>query len=136
MIEIKDVSKIYDGCKVPALDKASLSISQGEFIFLVGPSGAGKSTLIKLIFREQVPTSGQILFLGRDTGTYKADELLEHRRQIGMVFQDFRLLKQKTVFENVAFALEVLGRSPKEIRKKVTLALEKVGLTEIGRAHV
>lgn len=129
MIEIKNVSKIYDGCKVPALDKASLTISQGEFIFLVGPSGAGKSTLIKLIFREQVPSSGQILFLGKDAGKYKADKLLKHRRQIGMVFQDFRLLKQKTVFENVAFALEVLGRSPKEIRQKVAVALEKVGLT-------
>jgi cell division transport system ATP-binding protein len=107
----------------------SMHVEPGEFVFLVGPSGAGKSTLIKLIFREQQLTSGIIQFNNRDIAALKADELLEHRRRIGMVFQDYRLLKQKTVYENVAFALEVLGRSPKEIQAKVPEALEKVGLT-------
>ncbi|MDW7651964.1 MAG: cell division ATP-binding protein FtsE [Bacillota bacterium] len=129
MITISQVSKDYNGSSAPALTGLSMQVESGEFIFLVGPSGAGKSTLIKLIFREQLPSSGKIEFKNRDITKFKADELLEHRRRIGMVFQDYRLLKQKTVYENVAFALEVLGRSPKEIREKVPEALEKVGLT-------
>lgn len=129
MIEFIDVTKQYPGCTEPALDHVSLGIEKGEFVFLVGPSGAGKSTLIKLIFREQLPTSGNMRFEARDVAALKQKELLEHRRRIGMVFQDYRLLKQKTVFENVAFALEVVGRSPKEIREKVPEALAKVGLT-------
>jgi cell division transport system ATP-binding protein len=128
LIELNNVTKQYPGCAIPALNTVSLSIRRGDFVFLVGPSGAGKSTLIKLVFREQMPTAGQMLFDGRDIAVLKQNELLEHRRRIGMVFQDFRLLKQKTVFENVAFALEVLGRSPKEIREKVPAVLAKVGL--------
>jgi cell division transport system ATP-binding protein len=130
LIELNDVTKQYPGCAIPALDHVSLNIKQGEFVFLVGPSGAGKSTLIKLIFREQLPSSGHMLFDGHNIVAMKQKELLEHRRRMGMVFQDYRLLKQKTVFENVAFALEVLGRSPKEIREKVPEALAKVGLSE------
>jgi cell division transport system ATP-binding protein len=130
---MKKITKIYNG-SAPALADISIEIERGEFIFLVGPSGAGKSTLIKLIFREFVPTSGQISFMGRNMADYNADELLTHRRRIGMVFQDFRLLKQKTVFENVAFALEVLGQSPAKIREKVPLALEKVGLAGKDKA--
>lgn len=133
MIEIKKVSKSYNGTNAVALEEMSLHVEAGEFLFLVGHSGAGKSTLIKLIFREQLPTNGSIYFENKDIATYRKKELLEHRRRIGMVFQDYKLLKQKTVFENVAFALEVLGRSPKEIKEKVTAALEKVGLAE--RAH-
>ena len=129
MIEIKNVAKKYPGAPTPALLDFSLEVEKGEFIFLVGASGAGKSTLIKLIFREQSPTSGKILFAGRDIAAFKQSELLLHRRRIGMVFQDYRLLKQKTVYENVAFALEVVGSSPKEIRRKVPAALAKVGLT-------
>ncbi|MDO9573938.1 MAG: cell division ATP-binding protein FtsE [Candidatus Contubernalis sp.] len=134
MIELNDVIKQYPNCTCPALDNVSLDIEQGEFVFLVGPSGAGKSTLIKLIFREQLPTGGRMLFDGRDVVALKQKELLKHRRQIGMVFQDFRLLKQKTVFENVAFALEVLGLSPKEIREQVPAALDKVGLLEKAKS--
>ncbi len=134
MIELNDVIKQYPDCTVPALDNVSLDIEQGEFVFLVGPSGAGKSTLIKLIFREQLPTGGKMLFDGRNVAALKQKELLKHRRQIGMVFQDFRLLKQKTVFENVAFALEVLGRSPKEIREQVPAALDKVGLLDKAKS--
>jgi cell division transport system ATP-binding protein len=128
MIKFRNVTKIYPGSKQPALSDLTLEIDQGEFVFLVGPSGAGKSTLIKLLFREQLATGGQIFFHGRDIARLDKRQLLKHRRQIGMVFQDFRLLKQKTVFENVAFALEVLGRSTREINFKVPQVLEMVGL--------
>ncbi|EEG76825.1 cell division ATP-binding protein FtsE [Dethiobacter alkaliphilus] len=128
MIEIKEVSKHYNGSHAPALAGFSLQVEQGDFLFLVGPSGAGKSTLIKLIFREQTPSAGAVLFDGKSIADFKQNELLNHRRRIGMVFQDYRLLKQKTVYENVAFALEVIGSSPKEIRQKVPAAIEKVGL--------
>jgi cell division transport system ATP-binding protein len=130
LIELSDVSKQYPGAAVPALNHVTLRIGRGEFVFLVGPSGAGKSTLIKLIFREQIPTTGRMLVDERDITALHQNDLLEHRRKIGMVFQDFRLLKQKTVHENVAFALEVLGRSPREIREKVPQALGKVGLAD------
>lgn len=129
MIELKRVSKSYHNSPQPAVANLSLQVSRGEFVFLVGPSGAGKSTLIKLVFREQTPSSGQITFEGRDLSSLKQKELLRHRRRIGMVFQDYRLLKQKTVYENVAFALEVIGRPAKEIRRKVPAALAEVGLT-------
>lgn len=134
LIEINKVSKHYNGSNEMSLDEMSLNLKQGEFVFLVGPSGAGKSTLIKLMFREQLPTKGNIFFENKNIATYRRKELLEHRRRIGMVFQDYKLLKQKTVFENVAFALEVLGRSPKEIKRKVSEALEKVGLAERANA--
>ena len=129
MIEIRQVTKVYNGSNAPALSDVSLEVERGDFVFLVGHSGAGKSTLIKLIFQEIKPTSGQVRFMGRDISVFKEGELLRHRRRIGMVFQDFRLLKQKTVFENVAFALEVVGESPRKIRQKVPIVLEKVGLT-------
>lgn len=128
MISFQNVTKIYPGSALPALDDLTLEIEKGEFVFLVGPSGAGKSTLIKLLFRELLPTRGEIYFFGRNLARLDKKALLNHRRQIGMVFQDFRLLKQKTVFENIAFALEVLGKSPKEIAWKVAEVLEKVGL--------
>ncbi len=130
MIEIKNVSKLYEGSNEVSLEEFSLNLVRGEFVFLVGASGAGKSTLIKLMFREQLPTKGNIYFDNVDIEKKKKKELLDHRRRIGMVFQDYKLLKQKTVFENVAFALEVLGRSPKEIKRKVSEALHKVGLAD------
>ena len=128
LIDMVGVSKRYANSGEHAVEKVSLRVDPGEFVFLVGPSGAGKTTLIKLIFREQLPSSGRISFLGRDTGAYRPGELLLHRRRMGMVFQDFRLLKSKTVFENVAFALEVLGRPPGEIKDRVPAALEQVGI--------
>ncbi len=127
MIQLCNLNKYYEN-NVPAVCDLNLRIAQGEFVFLVGPSGAGKSTLIKLIFREQLPTSGQIFFRGRNILRFCQRETLMLRRQIGLVFQDSRLLTGKTVFENVAFALEVLGRPRKEIRQKVPAALEQVGL--------
>lgn len=134
MIEIDKVSMLYSEGKILALEEMSLKLNDGEFLFLVGPSGAGKSTLIKLLFREKLPTGGKIYFEGKDITGYKKEEILEHRRRIGMVFQDYKLIKQKTVFENVAFALEVLGCSPKEIQRKVPEALEKVGLSHKAQA--
>lgn len=134
MIEFHNVTKSYNSSKNPAVSSINLHIPSGELVFLVGPSGAGKTTLIKLIFREQFPTSGRVLFRGRNTAKYKPRELLQHRRQIGIVFQDFRLLSRKTVFENVAFALEVIGRSQREIRRRVPAALSQVGLLEKGNA--
>lgn len=128
LIQVNKVSKVYRDSKTRALDNLSLKIERGEFVFLVGSSGAGKSTLIKLIFREHDPTEGSLYFQNKNIVRIKGGELIRHRRQIGMVFQDFKLLKQKTVFENVAFALEVIGKSPKRIKEKVPEALEKVNL--------
>ena len=127
MIQMYNVSKIYDN-GVKALNDVTLNISKGEFVFLVGASGAGKSTLIKLICREELPTRGQVLFSGKNIVRYKGREIPLLRRRIGMVFQDFRLLPQKTVFENVAFALQVAGVGRKEIRRSVPPVLKMVGL--------
>jgi cell division transport system ATP-binding protein len=129
MINLYNVTKVYtNGAK--ALNDVSLTIQKGEFVFLVGPSGAGKSTLIKVIFREEVPTRGQVLLNGKNIARLKGREIPHLRRKIGMVFQDFRLLPQKNVYENVAFALEVTGASGKIIRSRVPEVLEKVGLAE------
>jgi len=124
-----NVSKIYDN-NIKALNDVTLHISKGEFVFLVGSSGAGKTTLIKLICREELPTRGQVLFNGKNVARYKGREVPLLRRRIGMVFQDFRLLSQKTVFENVAFALQIAGAGRKEIRKAVPPVLKMVGLED------
>lgn len=128
LIEIVSVSKIYKPGGLPAVSGVNLHVDRGEFIFLVGPSGAGKTTLIKLISREEIPTSGRIVFLNNNTTGYKPQELLRHRRRMGLVFQDFRLLKSKTIYENVALALEVTGRPLQEIKQRVPAALARVGL--------
>jgi cell division transport system ATP-binding protein len=128
LIEMVSVSKVYKAGSRPAVSEVNLHVNQGEFVFLVGPSGAGKTTLIKLISREEMPTAGEIKFLGRETAAYKERQLLLHRRQMGLVFQDYRLLKSKTIYENVALALEVSGRPPQEIRRRVPAALARVGL--------
>lgn len=133
MISLNNVSVRYSG-STDALQNIDMTIEQGEFVFLVGPSGAGKSTLLRLLFREHVPTDGTITYRGRNTARMRGRELLQYRRRIGMVFQDFRLLKQKTVFENVAFALEVVGKSPRAIRRAVPGALAEVGLLDRSRA--
>ena len=129
MIQFYNVSKIYDN-RVKALVDVTLRIRKGEFVFLVGPSGAGKSTFLKLIYREEIPTRGQVMFEGRNVARFKSREVARLRRKIGMVFQDFKLLPKKTVAENVAFALEVIGKSPREIRRLVAAALKRVGLIE------
>lgn len=129
MIRFYGVTKVYPN-GVKALDNINLHIRKGEFLFLVGPSGAGKSTLTKLIFREELPTRGQVLFNGRNVARMRSREVPYLRRRIGMVFQDFRLLPQKTVFENVAFALEVTGASSRDIKRRVPEVLKLVGLED------
>lgn len=131
MIQFYNVSKVYDN-GVKAVSDLTLHIKKGEFVFLVGASGAGKSTLIKLIFREELPTRGQVMFNGKNIIRMKNREVPHMRRKIGMVFQDFRLLSQKTAAENVAFALEITGTSSKEIKRIVPEVLEQVGLKDKG----
>lgn len=127
LVLLKGVSKSYlAGSK--ALDSINLEVTKGEFVFIVGPSGAGKSTLIKLLYREELPSQGQVFVLGRDLTKLRRGEIPFLRRKIGVVFQDFRLLHDRTVEENVAFVLQVTGVSPRDIRKRVAQTLDLVGL--------
>jgi cell division transport system ATP-binding protein len=128
MIEFKNVSKIYEDTGVCALDDVSFFIDKGEFVFLVGPSGAGKSTLTKLLIKETEPNNGEITVNGFDLRNLPKNKVPYLRRSIGMVFQDFRLLPNKTVYENVAFAMQVIGASRGEIRRNVPNVLSLVGL--------
>jgi len=129
MIELVNVSKTFsNGHK--ALKNINIKIDNGEFVFLVGPSGAGKSTLIKLLLKEIDPDDGRIIINGKDVTKLKRREIPYLRRSIGVVFQDFRLLPDKTVYENVAFAMEVTEASPKDIRRQVPIVLSLVGLSK------
>ena len=129
MIEFRNVKKIYTGgMHTVALDDISFTIEKEEFVSLVGHSGAGKSTLLKLIYAEEKPTSGEIFFNEEDISGLTPKQLPYYRRRIGMVFQDFKLLPKKTLFENVAFALEVSDHSDDEIKELVPQILEIVGL--------
>jgi len=129
MIKFKKVSKIYPPeCK--ALDNVSLDIKKGEFISVAGRSGAGKSTLIKLLIREEEPTRGHILWNNQDISTISKSEVPYWRRQIGMVFQDFKLLPEKTAYENIAFAMEAGGKDDREIERDVPQLLRLVNLVE------
>ncbi|MEC7590795.1 MAG: cell division ATP-binding protein FtsE, partial [Actinomycetota bacterium] len=123
-------SKTYASQNRPALDDVSLEIEKGEFVFLVGPSGSGKSTFLRLVLREERPNSGQVWVLGKELNRLSNWKIPTLRRQIGTVFQDFRLLPNKSVFENVAFALEVIGKPRSHIRKVVPEVLEVVGLED------
>jgi cell division transport system ATP-binding protein len=133
MIEFKNVSKTYEDTGVRALEDVSFFIDKGEFVFLVGPSGAGKSTLTKLLIKEETPNSGEITVNGFDLNSLAKDKVPYLRRSIGMVFQDFRLLPNKTVYENVAFAMQVIGASKAEIRRNVPNVLSLVGLAHKAR---
>ncbi|MHB1136872.1 MAG: cell division ATP-binding protein FtsE [Coriobacteriia bacterium] len=130
MISMRNVSKIYVPNKPPALDDCTVEIEQGEFVFLVGHSGSGKSTFIRLLLRELLPTRGQIVVAGQDLTKMKNWKVPFLRRNIGCVFQDFKLLPNKTTYENIAFALEVIGRSKHVIRTQVPEVLRLVGLEE------
>ena len=130
MISMRNVSKIYVPNKPPALDDCNVEIEQGEFVFLVGPSGSGKSTFIRLLLRELLPTRGQIIVAGQDLIKMKNWKVPYLRRNIGCVFQDFKLLPNKTTYENIAFALEVIGRSKHVVRTQVPEVLRLVGLED------
>lgn len=135
MIRFENVSKQYKGAPKPALRDVTVEIDKGEFVFLVGASGSGKSTFLKLLLREEKATSGNIWVAGKDLNRLSGWKVPVLRRQIGCVFQDFRLLPNRTVSGNVAFALEVIGRPADEIRKVVPAALELVGLADKGDSY-
>lgn len=128
MIKFDSVTKTYATSTRPALDHVSFTIDDGEFVFLIGPSGSGKSTLFNLIIREETLDSGDIWVGGYHVNALKAKDVATMRQHVGYVFQDFRLLKKKNVYDNVAFALEVIGKKRSEIAKAVPRALEMVGL--------
>ncbi|MFD1031222.1 cell division ATP-binding protein FtsE [Metaplanococcus flavidus] len=132
MIQMKNVYKKYPN-GIVALNGMNVEIKQGEFVYIVGPSGAGKSTFIKMIYREESPTSGQMLVNGVDLAKIKRKNVPLLRRQIGVVFQDFKLLPRLNVYENVAFALEVIEEKPEAIRKRVLEVLDMVGLKHKAR---
>lgn len=129
---MKNVYKKYAN-GVVASNGISIDIARGEFVYVVGPSGAGKSTFIKMMYREEVPTSGEILFDNINIANLKQKEVPHLRRRIGVVFQDFKLLPKLNVFENIAFALEVIEETPENIREKVNEVLGLVGLTKKAR---
>jgi cell division transport system ATP-binding protein len=129
MIRFDNVTKVYKG-DVVALRDVSLEILKGEFVFLVGPSGSGKSTFLRLLLRDETSTEGRILVAGRDIGRLGAWKVPQLRRNIGCVFQDYKLLPNKTVYENVAFALEVIGRPKSIVGSQVPQILDLVGLSK------
>ena len=134
MIEFKNVSKVYD-TGTEAVHNANFKIDKGEFVFLVGSSGSGKSTLIKLILKEEEPTRGNIIINGKDTTFLKPKRVPFLRRSMGVVFQDFRLLPDKTVYENVAFAMYIVKATPRHIRRQVPMVLSLVGLSAKAKMY-
>ena len=127
MIRLEKVTKIYKG-DVVALRDLDVDVQKGEFLFLVGPSGSGKSTFLRLLLREDLPTSGRIVVAGREIGTLSHSKVPQLRRNIGCIFQDYKLLPTKTIYENVAFAMEVIGRPHHVIKSQVPQVLDLVGL--------
>ena len=132
MIRFEKVTKTYPGHAHAALDQVSVDVDKGEFVFLVGSSGSGKSTFLRLVLREYRPSSGRVYVAGKEINRLASWKVPRLRREIGTVFQDFRLLGNKTVSENVAFALQVIGKSRRDIDKLVPETLEMVGLTGKG----
>ena len=134
MIEFKNVSKVYD-TGTEAVHNANFKIDKGEFVFLVGSSGSGKSTLIKLILKEEEPTRGNLIINGKDTTFLKPRRVPFLRRSMGVVFQDFRLLPDKTVYENVAFAMYIVKATPRHVRRQVPMVLSLVGLSAKAKMY-
>jgi cell division transport system ATP-binding protein len=134
VIELKNVSKKYPNGTV-ALKDINIKINKGEFAFIVGPSGSGKSTIIKLIFKEEDPSEGEVFVNGFQVNEMQRKQVPYLRRSLGMVFQDFRLLQNKTVYENVAFALQITEALPREIRRQVPMALALVGLSKKANVY-
>lgn len=129
VLRFENVTKKYS-TKKSALEDVSFHVNEGEFVFLVGPSGAGKSTAIRLIIRQDKPSSGKIYFDNKEVNKLRGGKLARYRRDLGIVFQDFKLLNTKTVWENVAFVLEVGDKSSKEIKESVSYVLDLVGLAD------
>lgn len=134
MIELQGVSKRYANGAI-GLNNVNLKIEKGEFVFITGNSGSGKSTLLKMLYKEIEPDRGKIIINNKDITKLKQRQIPYLRRQLGMVFQDFRLLPNKTVYENIAFAMEIIGASSREIRKQVPIALGLVGLGRKARCY-
>ncbi|BAL82352.1 putative cell division ATP-binding protein FtsE [Selenomonas ruminantium subsp. lactilytica TAM6421] len=133
MIQMREVSKTYD-TGVVALNHVNVDIKKGEFVFVVGPSGAGKSTFIKMLFREELPTEGKLLVNGHDVVAMDRSEVPYLRRELGVIFQDYRLLPDKTVFENVAFAMQVIEAPRRTMQRSVNSVLDVVGLRDKYRS--
>jgi cell division transport system ATP-binding protein len=134
LIELKDVTKVYKN-GVTALADVSLEIKKGEFVFITGGSGSGKSTLIKLLYREEKPTRGNVIVGGVNVSKLRNRKVYKLRRKIGIVFQDFKLLEKLTVYENIAFVLEMYGMKKSIMRPKILKALEQVGLKDKARSY-
>jgi cell division transport system ATP-binding protein len=134
VIEAYHVTKTYERGDRPAIHDVNLKIAKGEFVFLSGPSGAGKSTLLKLVFAAEQPTSGQMLVNGKNIGKLRSTQIPYLRREIGVVFQDFKLIATRTVHENVAYTLRVIGLGEAEVRRRVQRMLKEVGL--VHKQHV
>ncbi len=135
MIEFNNVTKIYEDNKAVALRNVSFHIGKGEFAFLVGHSGAGKSSIIRMMLCEEVPTEGEVIVNGFNIGQLEHKEIPFLRRSIGVVFQDFRLLPSRTVYENVAFAMRIVGASTKQMRRRIPEVLSMVGLAHKARCY-
>ncbi len=133
MIQLENVTKTYPKASRPSLDDVSVGIEKGEFVFFIGPSGSGKSTIIKLLLHEVTPTHGKVVVNAKDVTSMRSWKIPHFRRSIGCVFQDFRLLPNRTAYENVAFALEVIGKTKAVARRVVPEVLELVGLG--GKEH-
>lgn len=135
MIYLENVTKIYESTNITALSQVNLQVERGEFLFVTGESGSGKSTLISLLFREITPTEGKIVVNGRDISHIRKKEIPEYRRNLGIIFQDMKLLNDRTVFENVAFVREILYGRKKDINKRVTSLLSFLGLTKLYQRY-
>jgi len=134
LIRLQNVTKTYPN-GTEALKDVSLSIDKGEFAFIIGNSGSGKSTLLKLLLKETEPSQGEIIIHGKEVNKLRKNRIPYLRREMGVVFQDFRLLPNKTVYENVAFAMQIVEATPKEIRRNVPMVLSMVGLAKKARVY-
>ena len=135
MIQFNNVTKIYEDNKAVALEDVSFHVDKGEFVFLVGHSGAGKSSIIRMLLCEETPTCGEVIINGHNISTLTRKEIPYLRREIGVVFQDFRLLPARTVYENVAFAMRIVGASTRQMRRRIPEVLNMVGLSRQAKAY-
>lgn len=135
MIYFNHVTKIYEDNKALALEDVSFHVGKGEFVFLVGHSGAGKSSIIRMLLCEETPTEGEVIVNGHNIGQLSRREIPFLRREIGVVFQDFRLLPSRTVYENVAFAMRIVGASSRQMRRRIPEVLNMVGLSRKAKAY-